>query len=268
MNESAAFFDLDRTLISGASALPIGIEAWRQGLADNREVVSWAKSAVSFLLLGDQGETSDETKTAFLARIAGASVDALDSVGTAVLPRLVSQLRPESKKLLKMHTDKGRDTWIVSASPHVVVEPLALALGMTGGLGTKGEVSDGHYTGSLDGPFMYGPGKAEAIEKLASERGYDLERCYSYSDSISDLPMMELVGHPVAVNPDGALDDIAHERGWPVVIFARKTKRAAALSTAGAFGIATAIGAYALGRRHGRNAHLIEIATRSIAATD
>jgi HAD superfamily hydrolase (TIGR01490 family) len=264
MTESAAFFDLDRTLISGTSALPIGVEAWRQGLAGNREIASWVTSAVTFMFLGDKGEASDETKSAFLSRIVDAPVEALDSMGTAVLPRLVSQVRPESKKLLKMHREAGRETWIVSASPSVVVEPLAASLGMTGGLGTRGHVANGRYTGELDGPFMYGPGKAVAVEKLASERGYDLERCYAYSDSISDLPMMELVGHPVAVNPDSALNAIARERGWPVVIFARKTKRAIAWSSIGAGAAVVTIGGYLLGRRHGRSSTLIEVASRSL----
>jgi HAD superfamily hydrolase (TIGR01490 family) len=267
MTESAAFFDLDRTLISGTSALPIGVEAWRQGLAGNREIASWVTSAVTFMFLGDKGEASDETKSAFLSRIVDAPVEALDSMGTAVLPRLVSQVRPESKKLLKMHREAGRETWIVSASPSVVVEPLAASLGMTGGLGTRGHVANGRYTGELDGPFMYGPGKAVAVENLASERGYDLERCYAYSDSISDLPMMELVGHPVAVNPDSALNAIARERGWPVVIFARKTKRAIAWSSIGAGAAVVTIGGYLLGRRHGRASTLIEVASRSLRRT-
>ena len=267
MTKSAAFFDLDRTLISGASALPVGVEAWRQGLAGNREIAAWVTSAITFMILGDKGESSDETKTAFLSRIVDAPVEALDSLGSAVLPSLVSQVRPESKSLIKMHREAGRETWIVSASPSVVVEPLAASLGMTGGLGTRGLVVDGRYTGELDGPFMYGAGKAEAIEKLASERGYDLERCYAYSDSVSDLPMMELVGHPVAVNPDSALNDIAHKRGWPVVIFARKTKRAIAWSSVAAGAAAVAIGSYALGRRHGRSSTLIGVASRSLRRT-
>jgi len=216
MNQSAAFFDLDRTLISGASAFPIGLEAWRQGLASRKEITGWATAALSFLVLGDRGGASDDTRTAFLARIEGTSADAMDTLATSVLPKLVARVRPESKKLLKMHREAHRDTWIVSASPTVIVEPLARALNMEGGLGTSGRVVDGHYTGELDGPFMYGQGKAEAIEKLASERGYDLERCYAYSDSVSDLPMMELVGHPVVVNPDGDLERIAREREWEV----------------------------------------------------
>ena len=103
---------------------------------------------------------------------------------------------------------------------------------MTGGIGTKAVVVGGRYTSELDGSFVYGQGKAEAIQKLVAERGYDLSRSYAYSDSVSDLPMMELVGHPVAVNPDGPLEDVAHDRGWPIVVFARKTKRAIALGTA------------------------------------
>jgi HAD superfamily hydrolase (TIGR01490 family) len=251
MPAAAAFFDLDRTLISGASAFPFGVEAWRQGLVTSSDIGRWAVAAASFKLLGDKGDATEDVKGDFLGSIAGASVAALEMVGAAVLPKLVGRVRPESRKLVKMHHDAGRDTWIVSASPHEIVEQLAKALGMTGAIGTRGKVVAGHYTGELDGPFVYGAGKVEAIEKLAADRGYDLERSYAYSDSVSDLPMMEVVGHPVAVNPDSDLDGVAHERGWPVVIFARKTKRAMAASGVGTVSLAVAVIAYALGRRHG-----------------
>ncbi|MGH8915542.1 MAG: HAD family hydrolase [Acidimicrobiia bacterium] len=264
MANSAAFFDLDRTLISGASAFPLGVEAWRQGLASNPDIGRWVISAISFKILGDKGDASDDIKGDFLTRIAGASVAALEMVSTAVLPKLVARVRPESRKLIKMHHDAGRDTWIVSAAPHEIVEPLARSLGMTGAIGTKGKVAAGHYTGELDGPFVYGAGKVEAMEKIAADRGYDLERSYAYSDSISDLPMMEAVGHPVAVNPDSELDTIAHERGWPVVIFARKTKRAIALSVSGTIAGSGVALAYALGRRHGRSSALAQMAQRQI----
>jgi phosphoserine phosphatase len=151
-----------------------------------------------------------------------------------------------------MHQKHDRDTWIVSASPQALVEPLAASLGMTGAIGTKGEIVDGHYTGRLDGPFVYGQGKATALEKLASDRGYDLDLCYAYSDSVSDLPMLELVGHPVAVNPDSELWAVSVQRGWPVVIFARRTKRALALAGVGTGMVATATVSYLLGRSHGR----------------
>ena len=265
MANAAAFFDLDRTLISGASAFPFGVEAWRQGLATPSDIAKWTLAALSFLIAGDKGDGATiDLRSEFLARIEGASVSDLDLIGQAVLPKLVSRVRPESRKLVSMHHEAGRDTWIVSASPQGIVEPLAALLAMTGAIGTEGEVVAGRFTGQLGGPFIYGPGKAQAIEKLASDRGYDLDLSYAYSDSISDLPMMEVVGHPVAVNPDSELAAVAHDRGWPIVIFARKTKRAVAFSgvivlTATAAGVG-----YALGRSHGRTSTLAQLTRSSL----
>lgn len=253
MANAAAFFDLDRTLISGASVFPFGVEAWRQGLATTGDITRWGLAAMAFLLAGDKDDGSSiQVRSEFLTRIKGASVRDLDELGQAVLPKLVSRVRPESRNLITMHDEASRETWIVSASPQGIVEPLAASLGMTGAIGTKGQIVAGKFTGELDGPFIYGPGKATAIEKLAADRGYDLNLSYAYSDSISDLPMMELVGHPVAVNPDSELETIAHQRGWPIVIFARKTKRAIAITTYGLMSAGAAGAAYALGRKHGR----------------
>ncbi len=229
---AAAFFDLDRTLISGSSVFVFAVEAWRAGVVPTSEIVGATSEALAFRLVGATDERSDEVRMRLLAKVEGASVEELDAVARTVLPKLVDRVRPESRGLLKMHADAGRDTWIVSASPQAIIEPLAGALAMTGGIGTKAVVANGRYTSELDGSFVYGQGKAEAIQKLVAERGYDLSRSYAYSDSVSDLPMMELVGHPVAVNPDGPLEDVAHDRGWPIVVFARKTKRAIALGTA------------------------------------
>jgi HAD superfamily hydrolase (TIGR01490 family) len=260
MAKAAAFFDLDRTLISGASAFPFAVEAWRQGMATRADIARWTREAVSFLIAGDKGDgASMDIRSEFLARIEGAPVADLDKIGLAILPKLIERVRPESRKLIAMHHDAGRDTWIVSASPQRIVEPLAASLGMTGAIGTEGEVVDGCYTGELKGPFIYGPGKAEAIEKLAADLGYDLKLSYAYSDSVSDLPMMDLVGHPVAVNPDSDLDTLSHERGWPIVIFARKKKRAFAFSGVIAASMTAAGFAYALGRKHGRTSTLASI---------
>lgn len=250
---SAAFFDLDRTLISGASAFPFAVEAWRAGLVTNREIARWGVAALTFLLMGDKGEdVSDNARSEFLSKVAGVSVDQLDSVAREMLPKLVNDIRPESKKLLAMHHDAGRETWIVSASPQKIVEPLAHALGMDGAIGTQGKVVDGHYTAELEGPFVYGDGKAVAIRALAETRGYDLEKSYAYSDSISDLPMLEAVGHPVAVNPDGELERIAYERGWPIVIFARRTKKVIALGSAATLATGGMVASYFVGRSHGK----------------
>ena len=265
MTNSAAFFDLDRTLISGSSAFPVGVEAFRQDLASNSDVAKWAGAAIAFKLVGDKGDAaSDEVRGDFLTKIAGAPASSVDGLGAATLPKLVAKVRPESRKLIAMHHDAGRDTYIVSASPDRIVAPLAASLGMTGAIGTKGEIVDGVYTGHLDGPFVYGEGKVEAIETLASDRSYDLALCYAYSDSISDLPMLETVGHPVAVNPDSELDSIAHERGWPIVIFARKTKQMIAVGSAGTITVVSAAVGYLLGRKHGRSALLAHIAQREL----
>ena len=139
----------------------------------------------------------------------------------------------------------------MSASPVELVEPLAIALGMTGGIGTRGEVDNGVYTGRLDGPFCYGEGKAEAITTLAAQRNIDLNNSWSYSDSMSDLPMMEIVGNAVAVNPDAELAALSRSRGWPVVVFAQRSKmliRRSSTITAATIGIVIA---YSLGLRQG-----------------
>ncbi|HUF15274.1 MAG TPA: HAD-IB family hydrolase [Acidimicrobiia bacterium] len=265
MANAAAFFDLDRTLISGASAFPFGVEAWRRGLATPGDIAKWTTAALRFLIAGDKGDgASMDIRSEFLTRIEGAAVTELDLIGQAILPKLVARVRPESRKLIIMHHQAGRHTWIVSASPKRIVEPLAASLGMTGAIGTEGEVVDARFTGRLAGPFIYGAGKAQAVEKLAADRGYDLNLSYAYSDSVSDLPMMELVGHPVAVNPDSELDTIAHERGWPIVIFSRKTKRRVALSGVAVASVAVAAVAYGVGRRHGRASTLVSIGSSAL----
>ena len=249
---AAAFFDLDRTLISGSSAFSFGVTAWRQKLMPTRDLLRDAMGAVVFRLVGSTDDGSEEVRDRILSAVAGVEVAALEEVGHAMIPRLVSRVRPESKALVKMHQDAGRDTYIVSASPQEIVDRLAGALGMTGGIGTQGEIIDGRYTGGLTGHFVYGEGKALAMTELAATKGYDLSLCYSYSDSISDLPMMELVGHPVAVNPDGDLGSHARKRGWPIVIFARTAKRVVAGTSAATGAVAAATATYFLGRRHGR----------------
>ncbi len=249
---AAAFFDLDRTLISGSSAFDFGIAAWRNKMIPTGDLLKDAANALAFRLAGASDEKSTAVRDRILAAVEGGRQDELLALNEEIIPRLLEKVRPESKGLVEMHHEAGRDCWIVSASPAELVEPLARALGMEGGIGTRSQVADGVYTGQLDGPFVYGEGKAEALQKLAAERGYDLRLCYSYSDSASDLPMLEMVGHPVAVNPDGPLQSVAHQRGWPVVVFSRRRKAVVKTTTAGIGAAALAAGTYGLGRRHGR----------------
>ena len=250
---AAAFFDLDRTLISGSSTFTFGVAAWRASLLDGRRLRGDAVRALSFRLFGASDERSASTRDRLLDAIRDVPEEDLAALNGVILPRLVEQVRPESRELIEMHRAEDREQWIVSASAQGIVEPLAHAIGMTGGIGTRIAVRDGVYTGELDGPFVYGDGKVEAIRAIAEERHYDLERCFAYSDSISDRPMLELVGHPVAVNPDRGLETLARARGWPIVIFARRTKRILTASTLAGGMLGLAASAYGLGMQRGRS---------------
>ncbi len=221
---SAAFFDLDRTLISGSSTFVFGIAAWRAGLVQRRQFVRDAAGALTFRLAGASDETSHGVRDRILGAVAGVRHDDLVGLNTDIVPKLMERVRPEARQLVDMHRHAGRATYIVSASPVELVNPLAGAMGMTAGIGTVSEIVDGMYTGRLAGPFCYAEGKVEAITELARWEGLDLRQCYAYSDSASDLPMLEAVGHPVAVNPDSKLERIARRRGWPIVIFSRRSK--------------------------------------------
>lgn len=247
---AAAFFDLDRTLISGSSAFVFGVSAWRAKMLPTRQFVRDAVGAIAFKLRGDRGgNVADGVRQRILGAVTGVDQENLIGLNEAIVPRLLGRVRPESKKLLEIHRRSGRATYIVSASPKELVEPLAKALGMTDGIGTISEVVDGLYTGKLAGPFCYGAGKVDAIREVARRESFDLGQCYAYSDSVSDLPMLEAVGHPVAVNPDKRLNAIAIARGWPIVIFARKTKTVVRRSTAAAGTVALAAGSFAAGWR-------------------
>ncbi|MEN9504793.1 MAG: hypothetical protein RI958_719 [Actinomycetota bacterium] len=244
---SAAFFDLDRTLISGSSAFVLGVAAWRAGLVRRRQFAKDAAGAVMFRLTGASDDTSHGVRDRILGAVAGVRVDDLVGLNTDTVPKLIERVRPEARALLDMHRHAGRATYIVSASPVELVDPLAGALGMTGGIGTVSEIVDGAYTGRLAEPFCYGDGKVDAITKLAHWEGLDLRQCYAYSDSASDLPMLEAVGHPVAVNPDARLERIARRRGWPVVIFSQRTKAVVRRTTQAVGATTLAVGSFAAG---------------------
>lgn len=238
---SAAFFDLDRTLISGSSAFDIALAARKAGYLPTSQLARDAVSALMFKLRGASDDKSEAVRQRILGAVAGMRQDDLVGLNAAVLPRLLDKIRPEARRLLDLHRHAGRATFIVSASPIEIVEPLATTLGMTAGIGTCSVVADGVYTGELDGPFCYGTGKVEAIEAIARWEGLDLAQCYAYSDSASDLPMLGAVGHPVAVNPDAALERHALANGWPIVHFSQRTKAVIRRAAAGV--AATAIGA-------------------------
>jgi HAD superfamily hydrolase (TIGR01490 family) len=249
---TAAFFDLDRTLIAGSSAFVFARAARDAGHIRLQDFVPDVVRAVHFRFFGSSDESSTGVRDRILAGVGGMQQSDLVGLNEIVLPELLGLIRPEARALLEQHHRAGRETWIVSASPIEIVEPLATALGMTGGIGTRAEVDNGIYTGRLEGPFCYGEGKAEAISRLAEERGINLAESWSYSDSMSDVPMMEIVGHAVAVNPDTELAGLSRARGWPVVIFAQRSKMLIRRSTTATLMAAVLVIVYSLGLRQGR----------------
>jgi HAD superfamily hydrolase (TIGR01490 family) len=249
---TAAFFDLDRTLIAGSSAFVFARAARDAGHIRLQDFVPDVVRAVRFRFFGSSDESSTGVRDRILAGVGGMQQSDLVGLNEIVLPELLGLIRPEARALLEQHHRAGRETWIVSASPIEIVEPLATALGMTGGIGTRAEVDNGIYTGRLEGPFCYGEGKAEAISRLAEERGINLAESWSYSDSMSDVPMMEIVGHAVAVNPDTELAGLSRARGWPVVIFAQRSKMLIRRSTTATLMSAVLVIVYSLGLRQGR----------------
>lgn len=251
---AAAFFDLDRTIISGSSLFTFGWVAYRNGMIPTFDLLRDLTSAVRFQFSGASDEKSEAVKDRVLAAIAGVQVEALRGLGDEIIPKLLDDVRRESRGLIDLHEDAGRDTFIVSASPVEIVADFAEAMDMTGGIGTVSDIKDGQYTGELAEPFCYGEGKAIAIRKLAAEKGYDLRLSYAYTDSASDLPMLEAVGHPVAVNPDRPLETVAYHRGWPIVEFSRTRKKVMKRTTAATGAAALAVVAYAIGRTQGRKA--------------
>jgi HAD superfamily hydrolase (TIGR01490 family) len=249
---SAAFFDLDRTLISGSSAFVLGIAAWRGKLVPTHQFVRDALSALTFAVAGADDDTSAGVRDRILGAVTGVRVDDLVALNADIVPKLIDRVRPESMRLIEQHREAGRATYIVSASPVELVEPLAKALGMTAGIGTRSRIVDGIYTGDLDGPFCYAEGKVEAMAEIARWEHLDLDRCWAYSDSASDLPMLRAVGHAVAVNPDAKLEKVAGEEGWPVVVFHRRTKGVIRRTTRAVGAVGLAAGGFAAGVKWAR----------------
>ena len=230
MPGAAAFFDLDKTLMAGSSGMQFARIAARHGIVGRRQLLSWALEHLRYRLRGTTDERTAEVLRVARELIAGVPVRTLERMNPEVLAAILPRVYPQMLEEVYAHQDAGRATFIVSAAGNGVVEPLAGVLGMDGGIGTRYEVDgDGAFTGRFDGPFVYGRGKVEAMEAFAAEHEIDLGESYAYSDSLSDLPMLRAVGHPVAVNPDPALAEIAGDEGWEMMRFERLGRRLVAI---------------------------------------
>jgi HAD superfamily hydrolase (TIGR01490 family) len=238
---AAAFFDVDNTMMQGAS-----IYHFARGLAARdfftwRDLARFAWQQVAFRLKGVEDPAHmEEAKQAALGFVAGHRVDEVVALGEEIYDELMAdRIWSGTRALAQLHLDAGQRVWLVTAAPAELASLIARRLGLTGALGTVAESVDGVYTGRLVGEPLHGPAKAEAIRALAEREGLDLSRCAAYSDSANDLPMLSIVGHPCAVNPDSELKRIAREKGWQVRDF--RTGRKAAK-----FGIPAVAGAGAV----------------------
>ncbi|KAA9149498.1 HAD-IB family hydrolase [Amycolatopsis acidicola] len=215
----AAFFDLDKTIIASSSALAFSKPLLRQGLISRRAALKSAYAQLVFSLSGADEDRTERMREEISALCAGWDVAQVRAIVNETLHDIVDPLvYAEAAELIASHKERGHDVIVLSAAGEEVVAPIAAMLGATRSVATRMEIVDGRYSGQVDF-YCYGEQKAVAAKQLSAEYGYDLASCYAYTDSSTDAPMLEVVGHPHAVNPDKALRRLAVERDWPVLTF-------------------------------------------------
>ncbi len=217
-----AFFDIDNTLMRGASIFHLGKRAWRRGYITSADILRFAWHQARFLAVGENLRHLSTIRDRALELVGGhREPELLELVGEIYERDLVHRIRPECLALAREHLAAGHEVWLVSATPQVLAGVMAERLGFTGGVGTRIESLDGVYTGRLDGPVMHGVRKAEVVIELARQRGVALEHCWAYSDSHNDIPLLDAVGNRVVVCPDATLARYAKARRWPVLTVGR-----------------------------------------------
>lgn len=237
---AAAFFDLDKTLMAGSSGMQFARIARRRGLISRAQVMHWGREHLLYRLRGATDEETAQVMQVAQETLANVPATEVARMWPEVLAGILPRIYPEMLAEVHRHQDAGRRTYIVSAAGSDMVASLADVLGMDGGIGTRYVINEeGVFTGELDGPFVYGPGKVPAMERIAAEDGIDLKESWAYSDSASDLPMMEAVGNAVAVNPDAPLVAAAKVNGWQIMRFDRLGRN---LTVAGTVTAAVALG--------------------------
>jgi HAD superfamily hydrolase (TIGR01490 family) len=216
---TAAFFDLDKTIIARSSAMAFSKPFQAGGLISRRSVLRSTYAQFVYAVGGADHDQMQKMRAFMSALVTGWDVATVREIVADTLHNIVDPLvYDEAVALIEQHKAEGRDVVIVSTSGTEVVEPIGAMLGADVVVATRLEIRDGKYTGEIE-YYAYAEEKARAVRELADLRGYDLQECFGYSDSVTDVPMLEAVGHPHAVNPDKELRRIAEDRGWQVLRF-------------------------------------------------
>ncbi|MFF0476647.1 HAD family hydrolase [Streptomyces sp. NPDC004284] len=252
--KAAAFFDLDNTVMQGAAIFHFGRGLYKRKFFQRRELARFAWQQAWFRLAGvEDPEHMQDARDSALSIVKGHRVSELMSIGEEIYDEyMADRIWPGTRGLAQAHLDAGQKVWLVTAAPVETATIIARRLGLTGALGTVAESIDGIYTGKLVGEPLHGPAKAEAVRALAAAEGLDLGRCAAYSDSHNDIPMLSLVGHPYAINPDAKLRKHAKDRDWRLRDY-RTGRKAAKVGIPAAAGLGALAGgtaaAVALHRR-------------------
>ncbi len=244
---SAAFFDLDKTIIAKSSTLAFSRPFYDGGLLSRRAVLRSAYAQFMFAASGADHDQLEKMRNYLTDMITGWDVAVVRQSVAETLHAIIDPIvYDEAVELIENHHAAGRDVVIVSASGTEVVEPIGEMLGADHVVATRLVEVDGRYTGEVE-YYAYGPNKAKAMRELAEEHGYDLDTSFAYSDSETDAPMLEIVGHPFAVNPDKALRRIAEEKGWPILMFTSPVSMRARLGLDSRVAKLAAVGVVAAG---------------------
>lgn len=216
--EAAAFFDVDNTLIQGSSLILLAQGLFKKRFITLSELAPALRKQIRYRVSGSENaDDIAEGREQALAIVKGKSVEELKQACREIVDnRMLQKSYADTIELASMHLAAGQQVWLVSATPVQIGQALAETLGFTGALGTVAEEEDGKFTGRLVGDILHGPGKKHAVAALAALQQLDLSKCTAYSDSVNDLPMLEMVGSPVAVNPDRALRKHAKAQGWAI----------------------------------------------------
>ncbi|HEX2057724.1 MAG TPA: HAD family hydrolase [Actinomycetota bacterium] len=261
----AAFFDLDKTLIPGSSLFLLARGAYERDMFKVRDLLRFAWGQAMFRLAGERQRDMEMSRTSTLEFVTGHKSSELVEWGRQIAEeRILPRVYEDIVRVVDDHKSRGDLTFLVTAAPVELASTIADALEMTGAIATVSEVdSAGYYTGRLVGPVMHGPEKAKAVAEVAAEHGIDLVDCSAYSDSVNDLPLLEAVGDPHAVNPEHELRRIARVRGWHVHEL-RTRRRAlligipAGLGGAGLFASGVAAGMWAQRRASAQRRRPVE----------